>query len=284
MNPTFHSPASGASNDQPVPETPPSPTEFQRLVGQAVQHAQLLAYVTDALLSAEDDIREKAAAAGEAIKEAGPVVHRALRWWTILQPPADPPAAAAYFHWVYRRAQGALAHAAVATEAGAPWKQAAAFARTHVPPIDLEWLQVRLLAETQTAKPTTVPNAVADPMLDYRISAMEHWCDAAEMQSEVEQNGEQPGRSAAKDGEELQTPPALTQKHFDILTVLQLEFPRTVLQNDIVTAAFFDRKSVGTYMSELRRWGYIERPRGPREGDRITKAGLALLKKKGASH
>ncbi len=186
MSLSFDSPAPGASNDPPVPETPPSPTEFQRLVGLAAQHAQLLAGLTELFITTgKDQIREKAAELGEAIKEAGPVIHRALRWWTIGEPPADPPAAASYFHWTYRRALAALTHAGVAADAHAPWEQARAFARTHVPPIDLEWLQVRLLAESQAATPTALPNAVADPMIDYQIEATEHWCDAAEMQSAV---------------------------------------------------------------------------------------------------
>jgi hypothetical protein len=173
-----------------VSENPRPPADYLELVEGAVLHGQLLAQFTDSFLTADNG--DQAIEAGrellEELKEAGPVFRRVLPWWTITQPPADPPAAASFFQWTFRRALAAFAHAFAAagedgwgnwTRVSQEWNQVRAFVRQHVPPVDLKWLEIRLIAEWQAAKPTQVQLSIPDSdLVDAQIEAIEHWYDA----------------------------------------------------------------------------------------------------------
>jgi hypothetical protein len=148
-------------------------------------HAQLLARLTENFLSADDGDRgaESGKELSAALESARPVIEHALEWWAITQPPADPPAAASYFHWVYRRSRAVLAHTFIGaetpgetatgrrdwTDVARTWARARAFIREYVPAVDVEWLDVRLLAEAQAASPAREPVTVRDPDVDYEV-------------------------------------------------------------------------------------------------------------------
>jgi hypothetical protein len=80
----------------------------------------------------------------------------------------------------------ALAHAFAAaaasreewTRLAAGWDKARPFVLKHVPTVDANWLDVRLLAEAQTCVPAQSALSISDHDVDYEIEAWEHWCEA----------------------------------------------------------------------------------------------------------
>jgi hypothetical protein len=180
----------------PSPKTPRPPADYSQLVQQAVLRAQLLARLTENFLAAGSGYL--AAETGKELwanlQQTATVLKRVLPWWAITQPPADPPAAVSYVHWAYRRGRIALAHAFAASAASREewtrladrWDKARPFVLRHVPTVDANWLDVRLLAEAQAGMPARTPLLISDHDVDYQIEAWDHWCDAENAVEEPE--------------------------------------------------------------------------------------------------
>jgi hypothetical protein len=129
----------------PKPKTPRPPAYYAQLVQQAVLRAQLLTRLTDNFLAASSG--NVAAETGKelwtVLRQAATALERVLPWWSITQPPDDPPAAVSYFHWTYRRSRVALAHAFAAagalpeewTRLAAGWEKARPFVIKYVPAV-----------------------------------------------------------------------------------------------------------------------------------------------------
>jgi hypothetical protein len=164
--------------------------EYLEFARQAVLCGQLLARLTDNFLSADDGDRavENGKELYARLGETTPVLRHVLPWWTATQLPSDPPAAASYLEWTYRRARAALAHAFAGAEAlwgdwtvlAKAWGPARAFMCEHIPPVDVDLLDARLRAEALAAKPAQVPVSIFDGgRVIAEIEAWEHRCAMA---------------------------------------------------------------------------------------------------------
>ena len=75
--------------------------------------------------------------------------------------------------------------------------------------------------------------------------------------------------------------PALDNNDLLILQALYDRHPATHLQVDLEDATKLMRRTIGKRLAYMREHGLAERPKGKRQGDRITAKGIRILKRDG---
>jgi RIO-like serine/threonine protein kinase len=73
-------------------------------------------------------------------------------------------------------------------------------------------------------------------------------------------------------------PTSLIQEDVMILQALAQMPHRVMAQEEIASASHVSRKTLGRRLRQLRLWGFVRRPQGPRGGEQITENGIAILR------
>jgi hypothetical protein len=73
--------------------------------------------------------------------------------------------------------------------------------------------------------------------------------------------------------------PPLDQTDVEMLLFLEDKYPATVIQTEMEQIGIGTRKVLSKRLNVLRKYGYVERPKGERRGERLTPLGLALADK-----